>query len=392
MSADVVIVGGAMIGSAIAWYLSDNADFDGTVTVVERDPTYERASTSLSQSCVRQQFSNPLNVRIGQYAGEVIRNFRDLLGGVEDIPDIFFDDFGYLYLTDSDAGADVLRAKRELQNQLGTPTRLYTPEQLVERWPFYRVDDLVLGSHNPLDEGYFDSGTMFDWWRKTAKRRGVTFVHDEVVGIGRSGERVTGVELSSGERIAAGTIVNAAGTRAASVTALAGLELPVEARKRFTFMFRCADRLDGVPPLTIDPSGVHFRRDGDAFMTGVTPEDDGPVAVDDFAMDRDIFEDKVWPVLAHRVPAFERIKVTYEWVGHYAYNTLDHNVIVGPHTEVGNFLFANGFSGHGLQQAPAIGRAVSEWIAYGEYRSLDLTPLGYERIVTASPFPELDII
>lgn len=173
---------------------------------------------------------------------------------------------------------------------------------------------------------------------------------------------------------------------------MAGLELPVEPRKRYTFVFEAAEPLDRDLPLIVDPAGVHVRSEGTAYMTGCAPDHDPAVAYDDFAMDPDIWEGKVWPTLAHRIPAFERIKVVTRWAGHYAHNTVDHNAIVGPHHEVGNFIFACGFSGHGVQQSPAMGRGVAEWIATGAYQSLDLAPLGYDRIVRGEPFLETAII
>ena len=198
--------------------------------------------------------------------------------------------------------------------------------------------------------------------------------------------------LASGQVIACHQVVNAAGPRAVEVARMAGLDLPVEPRKRFTFIFDAAEPLEQDLPLTIDPSGVHMRSEGAAYLAGCPPDEDLPVGYDDFATDPNIWEEKLWPVLAHRIPAFERIKVTSHWVGHYAFNTLDRNVIVGPHHEVPNFIFANGFSGHGLQQSPAIGRGVMELITFGHYRALDLTPLGYQRIVDEQPFPESAII
>ena len=173
---------------------------------------------------------------------------------------------------------------------------------------------------------------------------------------------------------------------------MVGAEIPVEPRKRFTFIFDAAEPLDRRLPLTIDPSGVHMRSDGDAYMTGCAPVVDPAVAHDDFAMNHDVWEDKIWPTIATRVPTFERIKVTSRWAGHYAHNRLDQNVIVGPHDEIENFVFMNGFSGHGIQQSPAMGRGVSEWITYGEFRSLDLAPLGYSRVPANEPFVETAVI
>jgi glycine/D-amino acid oxidase-like deaminating enzyme len=204
---------------------------------------------------------------------------------------------------------------------------------------------------------------------------------------------VVDVQLRSGESVNCGLLVNAAGPRATAVAAMAGLHLPVEPRRRYTFVVQIAEPLDRPLPLTIDPSGVHVRTDGGAYIAGCAPDHDPAVDYEDFTwIDRDIWEEKVWPVLANRIPAFERVKVLSKWTGHYAHNTLDRNMIIGPHHEVENFMFANGFSGHGMQQAPAVGRGVSEKITYGDYRTLDLSPLGYERIPAARPFAETAVI
>ncbi len=395
-SYDVVIVGGAMTGSAIAWFLSDlksdKGDFDGSVLVVERDPTYENSSTSRTNSCMRQQFSNEFNIKISQFAAEYVRNFAHYMGNDPEVPELAVNHFGYMYLASDSEFARTLRHNQQLQRTLGAATQILTPDEITAEYPFYNVDDIICGSHNLVDEGYFDGGTMFDWWRRKARLNGVEYLADEVVSIDRQADVVRSVRLASGEKVSAGTVVNASGPRAALTARMAGLELPVEPRVRYTFMFDAAERLDRDLPLTIDPSGVHVRSDGDVYMAGCSPDDDRAVAYDDLRMDRDIWETKVWPALAHRVPAFERTKVLNQWAGHYAYNTLDHNVIVGRHHELSNFIFANGFSGHGLQQSPAIGRGVAELIAYNEYRTLDLTSLGYDRITREEPFIETAII
>lgn len=391
-SYDVVIVGGAIMGSSAAWWLSDNPDFNGSILVVEKDPTYENCSTSHTNSCMRQQFSNPLNIEVSRFAADFVREFRSYMHDDPEVPELAVDHFGYMYMAGDEEFAGVLRANQATQAALGAGTRIMSPDEIKAAYPFYNVDDIVCGSHNLIDEGYFDSGTMFDWWRKKARQNGVEYVADEVVGLERSGDKISSVRMRSGANIACGSVLNAAGPRASTVAEMAGIELGVEPRKRFTFIFDCAEKLDSRLPLTIDPSGIHVRTDGDAYMTGCAPDDDGPVDPTDFEMDRDIFEDKVWPVLAHRIPAFERIKVQTQWAGHYSHHRLDHNVVVGPHPEVTNFVFANGFSGHGLQQSPAVGRGVSEVLTYGEYRSLDMSPLGYERIVRGEPFIETAII
>ena len=390
-SYDVVIVGGAMMGSGVAWFLSRNPDFDGTVLVVERDPSYQASSTARTNSCMRQQFSREVNIRISQFGAEFVRHFRDWVDDPE-APEITVDHFGYMYLASDECVAEVLRSNQRLQAALGAGTVIMTPEQISAAYPFYNLDGIVCGSHNPTDEGWFDSGTVFEWWRRQARRRGVEYLADEVVGISRTPAAVTGVTLASGSAVGCGALVNASGPRAARTARMAGLNLPVEPRKRFTFVFEAAEPLGQVLPLTIDPTGVHVRSDGTAYMAGCPPDADPAVDPEDLAMDHDVFEAKVWPALAHRIPAFERIKVTNRWAGHYAYNRFDHNAVIGPHPELSNFLFVNGFSGHGMQQSPAMGRGVSELITYGGYRTLDLSALGYERIARGEPFVETAII
>ena len=390
-SYDVIIIGGAMIGSSVAWWTARNPDFTGRILVVERDPTYEFASTSHTNSCIRQQFGTELNIRISQFGAEFIKGFKGFMDDPE-APEIPLQAFGYLYLADTPEFAEVLRDNQRIQTALGAGTRILTRDQIAEAWPFYNLDGVILGSHNPVDEGYFDGGTIFDWFRKKARALGVEYVKGEVTGIVRDGNRVAGVTLASGGLIGAGVVVNASGPRANVTAKMAGLHVPVEPRRRYTFIFDAAEPLPKDLPLTIDPSGVHMRTDGRYYMAGCPPDDDPAVDFDDFAMDHGIWEAKVWPAIANRVPAFERVKVINSWAGHYAYNTLDQNAVVGPHPEVGNFIFANGFSGHGLQQAPAMGRGVSELITYGQYRSLDLGPLGYERIAAQQPLLERAVI
>ena len=172
---------------------------------------------------------------------------------------------------------------------------------------------------------------------------------------------------------------------------MAGLVLPVSPRKRMVFHFDCRTRVDS--PLTIDTSGVYFRPEGPNYIAGSSPRDGQPDPDTlDLEVDRSWFEQVIWPAIAHRVPAFEAIRLLDAWAGHYEVNTLDHNAVIGPHPELPNFLFANGFSGHGLQQAPAAGRALSEWIATGDYETIDVRPLGYERIAANQPYRELNVI
>lgn len=392
---DVVIVGGAIYGSAVAWFLTDNPDFDGSVLVIERDPSYENCATAHTNSCIRQQFSNPLNVKISQFGAEFIKGFRGFMGDDPRVPELSIQSYGYMYLADNAAFADHLREAQKVQLAAGAATTLMTTDEIKAAYPFYNVDDIVLGSINRQDEGYWDGGTVFDWWRRCAREKGVEYVAGEVVSMSRNatGTRVESVTLADGTTIGCGQVVNATGPRGAVTAKMAGIDIPVEPRKRFTWIFSAEQPLDRELPLTIDPSGVHFRQDGPkTYLAGGHSDEDPAVDFDDFAMDHALWEDKIWPTIATRIPQFEAIKVVTEWAGHYDYNTLDHNAILGPHSEVENFFFVNGFSGHGLQQSPAMGRGTAEMLVYGEYRTLDLSPFGYDRIAAGRPFSEQAVI
>jgi len=383
-----------MLGSSVAWFLASNPDFDGSILVVEKDPTYEFTSTAHTNSCMRQQFSSQINVQISQFAAEFVSNFKSFFGGDDRVPDIPIQSYGYMYLADTDDFATVLKENQVVQQACGAGTKYMSAEDIKRDYPFYNVDDIIGANHNLINEGYFDGGTVFDWWKRSAKERGAEYITNEVVAMTKNaaGTDVESVTLKSGDIVHLSKVVNASGPRAARTAAMAGLEVPVEPRKRYTFIFDAAQPLDRDLPLTIDPSGIHVRTDGTYYLAGCPPDEDPAVEYDDFVQDHNLWEEKVWPVLAHRIPQFDAVKLINSWAGHYAFNVFDQNAIIGPHHEVENFLFVNGFSGHGFQQSPAMGRGVSELITYGEYRSLDLSPFHYNRIVTNTPFVEKAVI
>ena len=392
---DVVIIGGAIMGSSTAWWLTQDPAFTGRVLVVERDPTYATAATTLSFSCIRQQFSTELNIRISQFGADFVHSLRDRMGGDPRVPELKIQNFGYLYLADTEAFAGVLRDNHAVQVAAGAGTRLLGASQIAAEFPFMQVDDLILGSLNTRDEGYFDGSTVFDWFRRKAREAGVEYLADEVTGLDLAprGDRVAGVRLRSGRTVGCGTVVNASGTRGARTAAMAGIDIPIEPRKRFNWVIQAETPLDRPLPLTIDPTGAFVREiGGGTYMAGGHADHDPKVEVDDFVMDPEVWVDKIWPAIATRIPAFEAVKVISEWAGQYDYNTLDQNAVTGPHPEVGNFLFLNGFSGHGLQQAPAMGRGTAEWIVHGGYRTLDLSPFHYDRVLAGRAMVEGAII
>lgn len=396
---DVVIIGGAVIGSAIAYYLTANPDFDGSVLVIERDPTYLQAATSLSSSSIRTQFSNPINVKISQYGSEVIRNFGELMQVDDDKPDLDFHSGGYLFLASTPEQVQVLKENHAVQISCGADVVLWGRDELANAFPHLNVADIELASYGRSGEGWFNNTGLMYGFKNKARSLGADYVTNEAVAIGRDGDRVTTITLKSGNVVEAGTVINASGSRAALTAKMAGLDIPVEPRKRTLFVFDCAHTPEGTAkinegrlPLMIDPSGVFCRPEGRFFLAGCPPIEDLAVDWDDFEPRYEEFEEIIWPALAERSTAFEAIKVVNQWAGHYDFNVLDHNLVVGRHPVVRNFIFANGFSGHGLQQGPATGRGVAELIIYGEYRSLDLSEVGYERIIENRPFLEKAVI
>jgi len=389
--ADVVIVGGAIIGSSVATFLAGRPDFDGRIVVVERDLTYRASSTTLSAASIRQQFSTPLNVEISRFGLELLEHPERFLAVDGTAPEIDFVENGYLFLA-TDSGLATLEHNHAVQRALDVPVTLLTPSELVRRFDWINADDLAGASLGLSGEGWFDAHALLQGFRRKARSLGVVERAGEVVSLERDGERIGSVRLADGTSIAADWVVNAAGPRAADLAALAGVDLPVRPRKRFVYHVEAPVSL-GAAPLTVDPSGVYFRPEGPSYITGFSPRGDDPDPDTlDLVVDRAPFERIVWPALAHRVPAFDRLRLLDAWAGHYEVNTLDHNAIVGPHPVLRNFLFANGFSGHGLQQAPAVGRGLAEWIATGAYRTLDLSPLGYERIALRRPILELNVV
>jgi FAD-dependent oxidoreductase domain-containing protein 1 len=389
-SCDVAIVGGGVIGSAIAYFLLGPLGFGGRVVVVEKDPTYADAATSRSAGGIRQQFSTPENIAMSSFGAQFVKHVGDYLSVEGEAPSIPFTEWGYLFLATA-AGLPTLEANHRAQQALGADIALLDPAALSARFPWLRVEDLAGGAFGRSNEGWIDPYSLLQAFKRKARALGAVYLADEVVGLERRGSRIEGLTLAQGGRLACGRLVNSAGYHAHEVAAMAGIDLPIRPRKRFVFVFDCKAPIERAP-LMIDPSGVYFRPEGANFIGGVSPPEDQDPDCLDFEIDYGLFENVVWPTLAERVPAFEAIKLVRAWAGHYDYNTLDQNAILGPHPEIGNFYFANGFSGHGLQQSPAAGRATAEHIVHGAYRSIDLTRFGYERVLKSDPIVELNVV
>jgi FAD-dependent oxidoreductase domain-containing protein 1 len=376
----IAIVGGGVMGSSIAYHLKSDPGFAGKVVVIERDPAYTRASSALSASSIRQQFSTPLNIRLSRFGIGFLRKAHELVG-----VDLGLKEPGYLFLA-SAAGEAVLKANHAIQKAESCAVELLDPEVLRTRFPWISSEGVVRASHGFANEGWFDGPALMQAFRRKARELGVHYVADEVIKL-----EPNAISLRSGGRMEAGTIVLTAGPWSGEVAATAGIALPVEPRRRSVFVFDVREP-PGLTPLTIDPSGTWFRPEGRFYIGGTTPAEGNDQPGAPLEVQHQEWDDMVWPVLANRVPAFEAAKVVNSWAGYYEYNTFDQNGIVGRHPGIESLIFATGFSGHGIQQSPAVGRAVAELIVHGDYRTLDLSPFGYERIAAGRPIRELNVV
>jgi glycine/D-amino acid oxidase-like deaminating enzyme len=377
---DVVVIGGGVMGSAVAAFLVDDLAFGGTVAVIERDPTFRQASSALSAAGIRQQFSTAENIRMSRFSFGWMRARLDLL----------VHEGGYLYLAPP-SGIDALRQNHDVQRTEGADVVLLTPAELSTRFPWLATDGVALASLGLSGEGWFDGYALLQSLREIAGAAGAELLTGEVTSLEMDAGKVDAVVLSDGRSIPCGTVVDAAGPWARSVAAMAGVDLPVEARRRSVFVFDVQTPPSGCP-LVIDTSGAWFRPEGGSFIAGIAPDPADDVADRPLVVDRGLFEDRLWPALAARVPAFDALRVTNSWAGYYEVNTFDHNALIGRHPAVDNLLFANGFSGHGIQQAPAVGRAIAELIVHGAYRTLDLSIFGVDRIAAGRPVVERNVI
>ncbi|XP_070582040.1 FAD-dependent oxidoreductase domain-containing protein 1-like isoform X2 [Ptychodera flava] len=417
--ADIVIVGGGIMGLSTAYFLRRRTA--KSVVVVERDPTYTQSSTALSYGGIRQQFSLPENIEMGKFGLEFLKNIKEYLTVDDaDPPDVQFHRNGYLFLA-SEEGVDTLQKNVEIQRQCGVDTQLLSAAQMKEKFPWMNIDDIELAGYGVNNEGWFDSRSLLDAFKCKAISLGVQYIHGEVTGAvmeqGKTSQaiddpvhssKVQYLEISlpnSPEVVSlmCGTVVNAAGPHAADFARLLKIglgegdmaaPLPVEPRKRLQYTFHCSDGPGPDCPVIIDFKGLSVRPDGlgGMYVAGaILSEEEEPSPNDLQVNDYKRFDEKLWPLLVHRVPAFKDSKIRNGWAGFYEYNTLDQNAIIGQHPVITNLYFINGFSGHGIMQGPAAGRAVSELILDGKFTSIDLSRFSFQRILDNQPLFETNL-
>ncbi|XP_059813199.1 FAD-dependent oxidoreductase domain-containing protein 1 isoform X2 [Hypanus sabinus] len=396
--ADVVIIGGGVVGWSTAYWLKKKETVrEGIrVVVVERDPTYSRSSTVLSVGGIRQQFSVPENIHLSIESARFLRNVQEHLNVVNEDPvDIHFNPSGYLFLAGKEQ-SDILAENYNIQRSQGAAVTLLTPQQLQRKFPWINTDGIALASYGLENEGWFDPWLLLNAFRRKAISMGVYQCHGKVVQMPNSAEcqPVKCALLLNAAGAWSGKVAEMVGIGTGPEGTLEGTNLPVEPRKRYVYVFHCPDGPGMDCPLSIDYSGVYFRREGlgGNYVTGLSPAEKEEPDSSDLEVNYEYFDKEVWPKLAQRVPAFESLKLKTAWAGYYDYNTFDQNAVIGIHPLVTNMFFATGFSGHGLQQAPAVGRAMAELILDGRFKTLDLSVFDFTRFYRGTKVLEKNIV
>ena len=387
MRADVVIVGGGIVGSSIAYHLARTGRA-GDVVVIERDPTYEHAATPRSNGGIRRLFSLPENIEMASHGLAFYRDFADEMAVDGERAEIEFRGQGYLFISDA-GGAAQMEENFALQEHMGVKVELLTPGALATRFPSVSsrgVDLAVLSEH----DAWIDPHAALMGFRRKARSLGARYVTGEVIGLDADSVAVRAARLRDGTTVTADTFVNACGAWCAALGAMVGLDLPVEPMSRESCFFTCADPIEPLPLIKTE-TDLAFRPEGAGYAGGV-PDWSEPAGWN-FDISPTWFEEVVWPALARRIPAMERVRLERSWRGHYARSALDYSPILGRWDGgLENFMLANGFSGHGIMHAPATGRGIAELIVDGDWQTIDLSCFSYRRIREGRPYREKGIV
>lgn len=381
------MVGAGVMGCSVAYHLMKfNPNLK--VVVVERDPTYEFSSTALSMGGVRVQFSLKENVLISLYGRQIFEHFEEEMAVEGEKPNINYRRNGYLFLINS-AGEKPARDSLAMQKSLGAEVEWWSPDEMKKRFPLLDVLPWMVGATFGSRDGYLDAYALLMAYRKKARSMGAQFIEGDVTAIEKSGKKITGVKLASGESLKAKVVVNSSGAWAAQVANTVGVKLPIDPVKRQVFFFKPAAPADETLPLIISPNNLYFRPETGGMLSGNSRDDDAVGF--DFAYDRKRFEEMIWPGVAEIIPTFDRVKLIRGYAGLYDVNRLDCNAMLGPWPELEGFYLINGFSGHGLQQAPAVGRYLAELILQTPI-SLDLSIFSPKRLLEGKPLSEQGIV
>ncbi|KAF2352807.1 FAD dependent oxidoreductase [Trinorchestia longiramus] len=422
---DFLIIGGGAVGSSVAYHLTKKISDGASVVVVDKDLTYKNSSTVLSVGGIRHQFSVPENILLSMYGMQFMRDLPQMLKvPYEDPPCVNFHPHGYLTLA-SEKGLDQLKENYAIQKHFNARVEFLEAKKLREKFPWMRSDDLAGGVLGVEGEGWFDPWSLLTALRRKAVHQSAEYVEAEVTGVEFVNDsssisfvdghpsnsqlciRKVNVKLPNGEQrtISPALVVLAAGAQTGNICydmigigrareGLMAYPVPIEPRKRYVYCFHAPKGPGLATPLVVDPCGAYFRREGfgNMFLAGMSPTEEEEPPCDNFEVDHDYFEDRVWPAIANRVPGFEELKVQGSWSGFYEYNIFDQNGIVGMHPIVDNLMLAAGFSGHGIQHSMGVGRAVMELLMYSEFRTIDLSRFELERIHLNEPIYEHGIV
>jgi FAD-dependent oxidoreductase domain-containing protein 1 len=390
---DVAIIGAGVMGAATAYWLK-RSDPNLSVALIDRDYSFSQASSTLSASSIRQQFSCPVNIQLSQFGIQFLRSVSDYLSCAGEAIDLGLTEPGYLYLA-SHAQEPGLRAAWDIQSRHGAEIKLLAPSEIAQRFSWLNTDGITLGALGLTGEGWFDGPALHQAFLKKAFASGVVRVQGEVSTIqctgesGAQGRQADSVVLADGRKISCAVLVNAAGAWSQALVRGLDLELPIGAARRTVFVLSCPEPLSDCP-LLIDTSGFWLRPEGRFLIAGMEPR----VQEDGLPLDPDYSEldETQWAVMAHRIPALEAMRIERAWAGYYEMNHFDHNAVIGPFQGFKNFYCIAGFSGHGMQHAAGAGLALSEWILTGKPQTIDVRPLGHDRIARGEQLRELNVI
>ena len=387
MRYDVAIIGGAIMGSSVAYFLKTLAP-SASVCVIEPDATYEFCSTLRASGGVRVLFSCPENIEMSKFGRDFIRRFPTEMAVDGREAPVDWVEGGYLFIVPP-RGFALLESNFIEQQAHGCEVELLTPAQLKQRFPSMFVDDLGGGVHS-LRDGWCDPNGLLQGFRRKAVSLGVEYIEDRVTGLSRSENAVLEARLASGASIRADDFVNATGAWAAQVCEMIDMPLPVSPLRRFEHYFTAGNPIERLPYVK-DLDRLAFRSEGQGFSGGLVNSVE-PRGFN-FEVDHGYFERAVWPAVAHRFPPFEAARCHRTWSGLYEQCELDGNPIIGNWKDgLDNFYVLTGFSGHGMMHAPAAARAIAELIVHGSLQTLDVSRLGYERIIRGQPYPEAGIL
>ena len=365
-TADVVIIGGGIVGLSVAYYLALKKA--GKIILLEKGQLGE-GSTSRCVGGIRTQFSTEINIRFSLESLRTFKQFKEEFG-----VDPEFKRVGYLFLGTSELEIEVFRENIKLQKRFGIPVEFLNSDDIGLRWPYLRTEDILGGTFCAWD-GYAGPNEILSGFANSAKRGGVRIYEGvEVVGISLAKTKIQGVKTKNGE-ISAPVVVNAGGPYAASIGEMVGVKIPVKPLRRQIFVTSPFHLTDQPIPLTIDfHRGWYFRQEGDGLLLSgpldsepsfnLNTEYDAVVEASENAM--------------YRIPVLEKARIARGWAGLYEISP-DHHAILGRVPGVEGFILANGFSGHGFQHSPAIGKVISELILDGNAVTIDISSISVER-------------